>query len=99
MAKTQLLAVTTIALLGIAGCARRSATDENLTHSLQTSNVQSAPHEHAIPSGWPETSAANPTGWADQSERRQQEIDFAAGAEVPITPRSAVGGGPANFED
>lgn len=100
MAKTQLVAVCILALLGIAGCARRSAVDEDLMHSTatSTSNV-SPPHEHEVPNGWPQTSAAYPTGWADQSERRTHEIEFAVGAEVPITPPNAIGGGPIKFEE
>jgi hypothetical protein len=100
LAKPQLLAVATVALLGIAGCARASSTDENITHPTTptTTTAMTEPRAHVIPNGWPQTSAAFPTGWADEAERRAHELEFALGEPSPVTPPNAIGGGPKDFQ-
>lgn len=79
------------------GCSRTSTNDTVTYRDMNQASTASA--EGIIPSGWPQSSAANPLGWADAAERRQRELEFATGVDSTLTPPAAIGGGPTNFDD
>jgi len=83
-----------VAAFAVLGCARdreMNATEhvvssfEQREESLPMLGDLSAAPSPGLPSGWVETSAAYPTGWADAAERRCAE---------DLCAPTAIGGGP-----
>lgn len=93
MAKTFAIAAAAL-VFGALGCERGT-----MVHSDEKANAANLIDvARTTPTGWAQTSASYPTGWADAAERRQQELDFAAGADPNAAPPSAIGGGPTSFD-
>ena len=89
--KTPVLVAASAVTAALFGCTRDTY-DESESHST-VADTPSVELEKTIPSGWAETSAAYPLGWADMAERRA--LEFELGSEPP----SAIGGGPTSVED
>lgn len=101
------LAIAAVAASAVFGCSRSSdqatATAEGVRDLAEDARDQLYPglSEHYAPLRADESvfsSAANPVGWAAESERRAEEEAFARGADTTITPPNAIGGGPTNFD-
>jgi len=94
------LLIPAAALIGLAlGCSRDRYDDD--THASSTTSSEQTilqPATHTLASGWAQSSAAEPLGWADRAERRVAEFDFAHGVDTAVVPPNAIGGGPSSFD-